>query len=254
MKHVSRLNVFLNGLGLFLLTQVCLGQDNSSKPRSIIVDALRQRQQAELFTDTSSSSRTDRQQELFLTDSARSVIAKDESTSCVVTNFHVIENATSVTVMDYLGNAYEGTLCAMPVNDEDLCLLLIDTTKIPAIRSVKPYDEVKVGSDVFAIGHPVGQTYSLTEGIISAKREERYLQTNTPISSGNSGGPLFLEHTGELAGINTLALHEAQDEESVVQNLNFAERADIVYDRNTWNFTPGTPSSIQEALPNGRMQ
>jgi len=79
------------------------------------------------------------------------------------------------------------------------------------------------GEPVFAIGHPIGQVWTLTEGVISAFRrrgqqdllaDADLIQMQTPISHGNSGGPL-LDSRGFLIGVNSLGLREGQ-------NLNYA--------------------------------
>ena len=87
--------------------------------------------------------------------------------------------------------------------------------------------DVSIGDDVYAIGHPVGYPWSFTKGIVSQIREDfewtykdeskhkaTLIQTQTPISPGNSGGPLFSEKA-KLVGVNSLGDAEGQ-------NLNFA--------------------------------
>jgi S1-C subfamily serine protease len=77
---------------------------------------------------------------------------------------------------------------------------------------------VSEGDRVFAIGHPMGLTYTVTDGIISAKKrlwnDIGYFQTNADINPGNSGGPLCNEQ-GEVVGINTFVI-------TGTQGLNFA--------------------------------
>ncbi len=96
---------------------------------------------------------------------------------------------------------------------------------------------VQIGEDVSAIGHPLGLTWSYAKGIISnisnqewggAKNEPKHratvIQTQTPISPGNSGGPLVNEK-GELIGVNTMSLSVEH-----AQNLNFAIAVNEVRD------------------------
>ncbi|MCD5382781.1 serine protease [Candidatus Gracilibacteria bacterium] len=76
------------------------------------------------------------------------------------------------------------------------------------------FQEPQIGEDVFAIGNPRGLESTLSKGIISGFREKRnYIQTTTEITHGSSGGPL-LNMRGEVVGITTAGLGEA--------NLNFA--------------------------------
>jgi hypothetical protein len=72
-------------------------------------------------------------------------------------------------------------------------------------------DDLEVGADVFAIGHPLGFSWTFTQGVVSAIRgidndDQNYtaIQTQTPINPGNSGGPL-LNANAEVVGVNTWA-------------------------------------------------
>jgi len=95
--------------------------------------------------------------------------------------------------------------------------------------------DVNVGEEVHAIGHPQGLFWSYTKGVVSQIRnnykwsydkkgtyEATVIQTQTPISQGNSGGPLF-NNDGKLVGINTLGAAQGQ-------NLNFSVAVDEVKD------------------------
>ncbi len=131
----------------------------------------------------------------------------------VITNYHVIRNASSakVTLSDqstynarYVGGA----------QDKDLAVLLIDAPR----NKLKPIaigssDDLQVGQLVYAIGNPYGFDQTLTTGIISALGRElpverdsttlkNMIQTDAAINPGNSGGPL-LDSAGRLIGINT---------------------------------------------------
>ena len=92
----------------------------------------------------------------------------------------------------------------------DLATVVLETLP-PGYKFLKiaARDDIEVGADVYAIGHPLGYTWTFTQGIVSGLRaiemeDQRYtaIQTQTPINMGNSGGPL-LNAGMEVVGINT---------------------------------------------------
>ncbi len=143
----------------------------------------------------------------------------------IVTNNHVIENATKVEVhfgADENGNGGR-TLTARIVGRDpntDLALLKIDTDQqLPSIR-LGDSDRIRKGDWAIAIGHPFSFENTLTVGVISAKGRslglsdetrsfENFIQTDAAINFGNSGGPL-LNISGEVIGINTAIRGGAQ--------------------------------------------
>ena len=135
-----------------------------------------------------------------------------------MSNAHVVKNANSVFVLQG-----EKRLQAdiKYVDDEfDLALLAVKGVLLP---SSFPYSgaELQVGEKVFAIGSPLGLENTISEGIISGKREQNgvlLLQTTAPISKGSSGGGLF-DAKGHLVGITTFKLVRGE-------NLNFAVDAE----------------------------
>ena len=130
----------------------------------------------------------------------------------VVTNHHVVENATRVQVQLDAGRTYEAQVVgAAP--DYDLAVVRID--QVPA--GLKPIaigtsGDLRIGQSVYAIGNPFGLTRTVTQGIVSALdrhlptsdiREVRgAIQTDAAINPGNSGGPL-LDSAGRLIGVTT---------------------------------------------------
>jgi len=130
----------------------------------------------------------------------------------VVTNFHVIRNASGAQVV----LADQSTLDAKLVGaspDHDLAVLKVDVTPGQAQRlPIGVSTDLKVGQFVYAIGNPYGLDYTLTRGIISALDREmtavtgrpisEAIQTDAAINPGNSGGPL-LDSAGRLIGVNT---------------------------------------------------
>lgn len=139
----------------------------------------------------------------------------------LLTNCHVVEGATTVT-LEREGLRFPATVVSANAN-ADRCVLRIGATAQPLPKwvRVRPYADVKVGERVFTIGTPRGLELTLAEGIISSKRVkegERLLQTSAPISRGSSGGGLF-DAQGNLIGITTFMIRDAQ-------NINFAIAAE----------------------------
>jgi S1-C subfamily serine protease len=130
----------------------------------------------------------------------------------VVTNNHVIENASEATVRLNDGRSYSAVLIgASPAHD--LAVLRISVPfDLPPPVPVGTSSDLKVGQKVFAIGNPFGLDYTLTSGLVSALDRsleeengtviEHLIQTDAAINPGNSGGPL-LDSAGRLIGINT---------------------------------------------------
>ncbi len=126
----------------------------------------------------------------------------------IVTNNHVIKNATDIEVTLNNKKIYKAKLIgADPTND--IALLKIDTKDMSYI-TLGDSDNVKVGEWVLAVGNPYNLTSTVTAGIISAKGRDldgtsnidSFLQTDAAVNAGNSGGALVNIH-GELVGINT---------------------------------------------------
>jgi S1-C subfamily serine protease len=153
----------------------------------------------------------------------------------VLTNWHVVAGAKSVGVIfkPISEGARPSTADVRRARvirvDEVTDLALIRVTAVPP--AVTPINlanlsDAEVGADVHAIGHPTGEAWTYTKGVISQIRQNyswsseskkahraTVIQTQTPINPGNSGGPLFLDD-GRLVGVNSF---KAQGEA-----LNFA--------------------------------
>lgn len=138
----------------------------------------------------------------------------------VVTNAHVVSGTPAVRV-EVAGKSYPGKV---EYSDPDLDIALINLANvILPISKVGNSDSVSIGERVFAIGSPLGLENSITEGIVSAKRDirgVRVIQTSAAISHGNSGGGLF-NAEGVLVGITTFKLTSGE-------SLNFAVDARYV--------------------------
>jgi S1-C subfamily serine protease len=130
----------------------------------------------------------------------------------VVTNYHVISDASRIEVTLGDGNVFKGIMVgAAP--DKDIAVLQIAAPP----EKLKPIplgnsDSLQVGQKVFAIGNPFGLDHTITSGIVSALDREitavtgrsiqGVIQTDAAINPGNSGGPL-LDSAGRLIGVNT---------------------------------------------------
>jgi S1-C subfamily serine protease len=130
----------------------------------------------------------------------------------VVTNYHVIEEASTARVRLNDGRSYHAALVgASPGHDLAVLRISVAFDRPPPVPIGSSAD-LKVGQQVFAIGNPFGLDYTLTTGIISALDRalsegggvtiEHLIQTDAAINPGNSGGPL-LDSAGRLIGINT---------------------------------------------------
>jgi serine protease Do len=134
----------------------------------------------------------------------------------LVTNFHVIENETQLSVEVYhttngrlTRRVYKQIRIIAANKFADLALLKIEDADAPAFATVPlgNSDPLAVGQRVFAIGSPLGLERTVTEGIISTTTRQYqgdlYLQTSTQINPGNSGGPLF-NLAGEVVGVTNM--------------------------------------------------
>jgi len=130
----------------------------------------------------------------------------------VITNYHVIENASEATVKLADGRSFKAALVgASPAHDIAVLRIGVGFKRPPPVPLGSSGD-LKVGQKVFAIGNPFGLDWTLTTGIVSALDRslggdngntiEHLIQTDAAINPGNSGGPL-LDSAGRLIGINT---------------------------------------------------
>lgn len=131
----------------------------------------------------------------------------------VVTNYHVIEGATSVSVILSTGEEVSAEVVNYD-SVEDLAVLNItDDIEMPGVADVGDSSAVETGEEVIAIGNPLGKEFSetVTSGIVSSANRTitksdsstvEYIQTDAAINSGNSGGPL-INSQGQVIGINT---------------------------------------------------
>jgi serine protease Do len=132
----------------------------------------------------------------------------------IVTNSHVIRNATSITVTLNDRRRFPAKLLGTDP-DTDVAVLKIEASDLPVLQWADS-DKLQVGDIVLAVGSPFNLASTVTQGIISAKGRrdlgisayEDFLQTDAAINPGNSGGAL-VDVDGNLVGINTAILSES---------------------------------------------
>ena len=147
----------------------------------------------------------------------------------VLTNYHVIEGSSSITVSTYDGETYEAALIGYDESN-DIAVLKVDAEGlVPVVLGDS--DNLNVGDSVVAIGNPLGElTFTLTSGAISAKDRKvtlsssvtmDLLQTDCAINSGNSGGALFNLY-GEVIGVTNAKYSSSSSSEASIDNIGFA--------------------------------
>ena len=157
----------------------------------------------------------------------------------VVTNYHVIDGAYEIYVVDCNGDMYAVTEILGYDSNIDLAVIQVDAVSVPAtISNATP----ETGDTIYTLGNSAGEYYdTFTNGIISnASRvvagynpNMTYIQHTAPITHGNSGGPL-INDKGEVIGINTWG-------DTSGQNLNFAVPVSYLNEIDT-----GNPLTMEE--------
>ena len=147
----------------------------------------------------------------------------------ILTNFHVIESASSIKVTLYDGTSYDAKLVGYDESN-DIAVLKIDAENLTPV-TIGDSDNLNVGDSVIAIGNPLGElTFSLTSGAVSALDREvtmsnnvtmNLIQTDCAINSGNSGGALFNLY-GEVIGITNAKYSGSSGSGASIDNIGFA--------------------------------
>lgn len=134
----------------------------------------------------------------------------------VVTNVHVISNASKITISTSDGNSYEGIVIGKDI-ESDIAVLKFNPPDNVVLKTIDfgNNENLKVGQKVIAIGNPFGLERTMTTGIISGLGRpiqessnviiRNMIQTDAAINPGNSGGPL-LDTNGKMVGINTIII------------------------------------------------
>ncbi len=130
----------------------------------------------------------------------------------IVTNFHVVDGATALTVQLYDGRSLPARVVGTAPR-KDIAVIQVDAADLKAIPVLPAEGLIEVGQKTVAIGNPFGLDYTLTTGVVSAVGRElpgaggvsirEMVQTDAAINPGNSGGPL-LNSAGQLIGMNTM--------------------------------------------------
>jgi serine protease Do len=136
----------------------------------------------------------------------------------ILTNAHVISNAVNIHVVLAEGKKeYPAKIIGID-RLTDTALIKIEPDFVPTVLPFGDSDKLQMGEMVLAIGNPLGFQHSVTSGLISAKeratphagnRYTNFLQTDSAINPGSSGGPLINLY-GEVVGINTAIVEQAQ--------------------------------------------
>tara|TARA_X000000368_G_scaffold252576_1_gene199641 strand:- start:2604 stop:4088 length:1485 start_codon:yes stop_codon:yes gene_type:complete len=128
----------------------------------------------------------------------------------LVTNNHVIENADEIKIEMLNGSTLEAKVLGTDPKTDIALLKVNSESDLPYVKFGNS-DKSRVGDWVLAIGNPLGQGFSVSAGIISARGRDLqgpyddFIQTDAAINRGNSGGPLF-NTDGEVIGVNTAIL------------------------------------------------
>ena len=140
------------------------------------------------------------------------IISKD---GYIVTNNHVVEDATEVMVTLADKQEYPAKVIGRDPKT-DIALVKIEPKEPLTVASLGDSAALRVGDWVLAVGNPFGLSNTVTAGIVSAKDRvigagpyDDFIQTDAPINPGNSGGPLF-NLKGEVVGINTAIVPQGQ--------------------------------------------
>lgn len=148
------------------------------------------------------------------------------TSSELVTNCHVVQGALKLVLKQSERELPVSLVRADPKTDR--CVLKSEGATLVPVAGMRGYDALEVGEKVYTLGSPIGLELTLSDGIISGRREVegfKLVQTTAPISPGSSGGGLF-DARGNLIGVTTLVLAGQQ---RLNQALNFAIPADAFW-------------------------
>ena len=178
----------------------------------------------------------------------------------IVTNYHVVDEATNVYVKLYKSDGYAKAELVGYSKHDDIAVLKIEREGLRAASFASNCADFLAGERVFAIGSPDGADYSwsVTQGIISAVNREikfygsdgvmtkkwRVMQTDTPVNPGNSGGPL-IDSNGTVVGIVTSKLENNE-------GMGFALPADGAIEIIAAIIEKGSADHIKSSISSGR--
>ena len=160
------------------------------------------------------------------------VSGNDPLTTFIITNEHVIENKSEMLIELYNGNKHEGQII---FEDEEIDIAIIEINAIDLeVFDIPLVGPPAIGLEVYALGYPLNENYSVTSGIVSANLYEedsgiQMVQTDAALNPGNSGGAL-INRNGDLIGINT-SRKEKTGSGRIVINMGYATLIDEVYQK-----------------------
>ncbi len=147
----------------------------------------------------------------------------------IITNYHVVEDSSSISVSLYDGSSLDAKLIGYDESN-DVAVLKVEAEDLTPVI-IGNSDNLNVGDPVVAIGNPLGElTFSLTSGAVSALDREvtfsggitmNLIQTDCAINSGNSGGALFNLY-GEVIGITNAKYSGNSSSGATIDNIGFA--------------------------------
>lgn len=132
----------------------------------------------------------------------------------IVTNLHVLSGASRIKVLTADGEVFSADFIGGD-RLRDVALIRINNSDLRSLEFADS-DSLKVGNKVIAIGNPLGLSFTVTEGIVSALDRpganglNEYIQTDVSLNPGNSGGPL-LDTSGKVIGINNFKIGGAEN-------------------------------------------
>lgn len=183
------------------------------------------------------------------------IVGQNNSELMIVTNNHVVEGSTTLTVTFNDETSVEASVKGTD-STKDLAVVAVPIRQIGdetkngiKVAVLGNSDELQVGEEVIAIGNALGYGQSVTNGIVSAKDREiemegfdsKLIQTNAAINPGNSGGAL-LNIRGEVIGINTVKVNA-----SAVEGMGYAIPISDVTDIITGLMNKETRTQVPEA-------
>jgi len=161
-----------------------------------------------------------------------------DSSGVILTNYHVIANATALQVLLNDGQQFKATVLGSDPGS-DLALLKIEAnSQLPTVP-LGDSSKIEVGEWVVAIGNPKGLDWTVTAGVVSALNRQLtgqtgqtmrgMIQTDAAINPGNSGGPL-LNAAGEVIGINDAIISNSGGSEGIGLAIPINTAKDVISD------------------------
>ena len=171
----------------------------------------------------------------------------------IVTNAHVVAGARQVSVRMSDTSTYPGTIIGMDI-EKDIAIVRVKELVGTAPLEVDAETRADIGDEVLAFGSPLGFENTVTTGIISGLNRDlqieqtKYVgvyQISAPITQGNSGGPLIMQSTGKVIGINSAAANSGTIGFSIPYHQ-------VVHMLENWSTNPDpTLAEIPSAPPEG---